>query len=331
MNAWIQRLQFLLRLSVGLGLVAYFGQQGRPGLGVALALLAVFAHVWASLPLFAALAWVNRQPQGHGHGPGAWELLQAWWRELPALERVFSWRQPFAAQAFAQNLPLAASSDQPPPRRTGVLLVHGFCCNRGLWNGWMQRLQADGHPYLALTLEPAFGSIDAYADAIEAALRELTLASGGAPPVIVAHSMGGLAVRAWWRRHGSGAVPGATRVRRVLTLGTPHAGTWSAYMAAARNAHQMRYGSPWLAQLAAQEPADLGAQFDCYFSHCDQIVFPSSSALLPGSRAIEMTAVGHLGLVFAPRVLADLLQLLGEAPADAATTPAAHTAPTKKP
>lgn len=329
MNAWIQRLQFLLRLSVGLGLVAYFGQQGRPGLGLALALLAVFAHAWASLPLFAALAWVNRQPQGHG--PGAWALLQAWWRELPALERVFSWRQPFAAQAFAQNLPLATLPDQPPPRRTGVLLVHGFCCNRGLWNDWMRRLRADGHPYLALTLEPAFGSIDAYADAIEAALRELTKASGGAPPVIVAHSMGGLAVRAWWRRHGARAVPGVTRVRRVLTLGTPHAGTWSAYMARARNAHQMRYGSPWLAQLAAQEPAELSAQFDCYFSHCDQIVFPSSSAVLPGSRAIEMTAVGHLGLVFAPRVLADLLQLLGEAPADAATTPAAHTAPTKKP
>ena len=77
-----------------------------------------------------------------------------------------------------------------------MLFVHGFFCNRGLWNPWMRRLRAAGIPFVAVNLEPVFGSIDSYASIVEAAVRSLEQATGGAP-VIVAHSMGGLAVRSW--------------------------------------------------------------------------------------------------------------------------------------
>jgi triacylglycerol esterase/lipase EstA (alpha/beta hydrolase family) len=51
-------------------------------------------------------------------------------------------------------------------------------------------------------------------------VRRVTQATG-LPPVIVAHSMGGLATRAWLRAFSADA-----RVHRVITLGTPHGGTW---------------------------------------------------------------------------------------------------------
>jgi triacylglycerol lipase len=53
---------------------------------------------------------------------------------------VFCWRQPFFSQRWPDHLPADASG------RRGVLLVHGFVCNRGLWNPWLQRLQPKGCP-----------------------------------------------------------------------------------------------------------------------------------------------------------------------------------------
>jgi len=299
-NAWMLRSQLLLRIVFSTAVLAVYWQGGRPGLAVLLALLLFFAYPIVLLPNFLALRWINRGGgKGQAQAPGWAQLLRAWWRELPVSEQVLSWHLPFGEHAVPDFLPANIA-----PRR-GVLLVHGFACNRGLWAAWMRRLQAEGHPCMALSLAPLFGSIDHYAEPIEAALQRLSAACGGQAPVLVGHSMGGMAIRAWWRRHGA---PG--RVWRVMTLGTPHGGTLLAQFSPATNARQMRPGSPWLRELAAQEAADLGAQFDCYFSRCDQMVCPAQTAVLPGSRAIELQAIGHLAMVFEPQVLEDLLQLL---------------------
>ena len=88
----------------------------------------------------------------------------------------------------------------------GVLLIHGFFCNRQLWRPLARWLTARGHPLGALDLEPVLGSIDDYVPAIERAVTEL-LARTGAPAVaLVGHSMGGLAARAYLRRHGSARI-----------------------------------------------------------------------------------------------------------------------------
>ncbi|MBB4845517.1 pimeloyl-ACP methyl ester carboxylesterase [Paucibacter oligotrophus] len=299
-NAWMLRSLLLLRLVFSAAVLAFCWQGGRPGLGVLLALLLFFAYPIVLLPNFLALRWINRgRGAGHAQAPSWAQLLRAWWRELPVSEHVLSGLLPFAEHAVPDFLPANAAT------RRGVLLVHGFACNRGLWAAWMRRLQAEGHPCMALSLEPLFGSIDHYAEPIEAAVQRLSAACGGQAPVLVGHSMGGMAIRAWWRRHG-----GPDRVRRVMTLGTPHGGTLLAQFSPATNARQMRPDSPWLRELAAQEAAELGAQFDCYFSRCDQMVCPAQTAVLPGSQAMELQAIGHLAMVFEPRVLDDLLQLL---------------------
>lgn len=242
-----------------------------------------------------------------GHGDGSrlrmTALLGAWWQEWSAFERVFSWQQPFAARRYPDYLPAASQA-------RGVLLVHGFTCNRGLWNGWMKRLREQSTPFVALTLEPAFGSIDAYAEPIEAGVQAL-LRLGGPPPVIVAHSMGGLAVRAWLRRYG--AEPGgAARLAHVMTLGSPHQGTLMARFSPARNARQMRIGNAWLAELARSEAPELAARFSCYFSYFDQVVCPARTAILAGAREIEVPRSGHMGLLDHPRAFADLQQWLVE-------------------
>ena len=72
-------------------------------------------------------------------------------------------------------------------------------------------------PFVAVSLEPLLGSIDDYRPTIATAVRRVERATGLAP-VVVAHSMGGLAVRAWLGR----STPNA-RCHRLVTIASPHA------------------------------------------------------------------------------------------------------------
>ena len=216
------------------------------------------------------------------------QLLRAWWGEVLSAPRVFCWRQPFQSQRFPDHLPAVASG------RRGVLFVHGFVCNRGLWNPWLKRLQMAGVPYVAVTMEPPFGSIEDGVATIERGVRCLENCTGHAP-VLVAHSMGGLALRRWWVEHGDEA-----RVHHAITIATPHQGTWLARFAMSPNARQMRQASHWLAALALREPAGRAQRFTCFYSHCDNIVFPPAAATLPGADNRHLPGVAHVHMADHP-------------------------------
>jgi triacylglycerol esterase/lipase EstA (alpha/beta hydrolase family) len=230
------------------------------------------------------------------------QVLAAWWGEVIVAPQVFFWRQPFRARAFPDALPAQAHG------RTGVLLVHGFVCNRGLWNPWLRQLAAQGVPVVAVSLEPVFGSIDDYVAEVEDAVRRLEQATG-AKPLLVGHSMGGLAIRAWMRDH-----RGEARVQGVVSIGTPHQGTWLARWSFSANGRQMRLGSAWLGRLAASETASSRRLFLCIYSHCDNVVFPASSACLPGAEICHVPATAHVDLIHHPRVMAEVLARLHRGP-----------------
>lgn len=64
-----------------------------------------------------------------------------------------------AASRFAM-IPRRLAACAADREKRGVVLVHGFMCNRGLWLPWFIPLQARGHAYVAVNLEPVMGSID---------------------------------------------------------------------------------------------------------------------------------------------------------------------------
>src|SRR5688572_28514074 len=72
-------------------------------------------------------------------------MLRAWSSEVFRASVVFGWSQPWRSTAVPDWLPRL--------RRTGVVLVHGFFCNRAFWNPWMTRLRAAEIPYVAINLE----------------------------------------------------------------------------------------------------------------------------------------------------------------------------------
>ncbi|HQQ70493.1 MAG TPA: permease [Alicycliphilus sp.] len=238
----------------------------------------------------------------HGNDPtpraSPAQLFKAWLGEVCAAPLVFCWRQPFRSRRWPDLLGTHIAG------RRGVLLVHGFVCNRGLWNRWLARLHAQGTPVVAVNMEPVFGSIEDGVAAIEQGWRRLYAATGLAP-VVVGHSMGGLALRCWWAGHGDEA-----RVHHAITIGTPHQGTWLARFAISPNGRQMRQDSRWLQALAAREPADRHRMFTCFYSHCDNIVFPPSMATLPGADNRHLPGVAHVHMADHPEPWVELQRQL---------------------
>jgi len=283
-------------------------------LGVAGALLILLGYAVVLALEFVMAARVSRgDPLPTA---SAATLVGAWWREVLTAPQVFCWRQPFRWRALPDTH--AALVDRHG--RPAVVFVHGFLCNRGFWLPWMRELRAQGIPYTSVNLEPVFGSIADYIPLLDAAVSRAERLTG-VPPILVCHSMGGLAARAWLvRAHRAGR-----RVHSVITMGTPHHGTWLGRFGLGANSQQMQPSHDWLATLAADEANATAAPFErfiCWYSNADNIVFPASTAMLPGADNRHVPGVAHVALAFHPRVMAESLAIL----ASAASSPADRTA-----
>jgi pimeloyl-ACP methyl ester carboxylesterase len=300
MLARLQKIITFTLLAAALGWLFYF-RHSSPVLAVAGFFIIALGYTAFLATEYVFLRFVNR----HDPAPPATpqELFSAWIGESLVAPRVFCWRQPFRSQAYPDNL--AANTITHGQR--GVVFIHGFFCNRGFWNPWLKRLQGSGHAYVALSLEPLFGSIDEYIPAIDAAVRQVTEATGLAP-LLVCHSMGGLAARAWLREMKSEA-----RVYHVVTIGTPHGGTWLARFGHGKNGLQMRLSSEWQTALNHGMPEGRHALFTCWYSTADNIVFPASTATLAGADNRLVRGKAHVQMAFNSEVTDATLAMLKSA------------------
>jgi hypothetical protein len=283
---------FALVRYAGLGLAAALA------LGV-LAVLLVRAAISANNFLMSSRA-ASPTPDEFRLGPAA--RLRLFGEEFRASMLQSSWFMPRARPSQR----IFPGSPAPP-----VLLLHGYGCNSGYWIHLLPMLDAARIGYACPDLEPLGGDIDGYVPALARAIEALCAASGAARVTILAHSMGGLAARAYVRQHGAG------RVARIITLGTPHHGTSLANLGPGVNARQMRRArggdapeSDWLRELAAGEGADARALVTSIYSHHDNIVAPQTSSCLPGARNIAFGGIGHVALGSNPHILSCILHEL---------------------
>ena len=285
--AWLQRCIVLGGLVFSWALAAWLWNNLRSWAVMSLLMPVLVAPMILGIQcVWAAL--LNRQETAvRPASLGQW--LGAWLSEWHVATRVFIGWQPFRHRAVADNLVAT-------PNQRGMVLVHGFCCNRALWTDWMKQLQAKKRVFVAVDLEPAFGSISDYADTVEAAIAQVEQATG-LPPIVVGHSMGGLAIRAWAAKYAREPHQ-MQRIKRIFTIGTPHHGTAIAAASYTTNGGEMRQSSAWLAGNASCLPNDFATYCTCYFSHCDNIVFPASAATLEGADNQHIAGHAHVQLLF---------------------------------
>lgn len=185
-----------------------------------------------------------------------------------------------------------------------VLLIHGYAANSGFWQSTSKALTRAGISHWAIDLEPLLTDIDTYAVRIAETMKEICRLSGHTQVILLAHSMGGLAARAYLRQSGS------AQIARIITLGTPHFGTTLARYGKGINAAQMQWvpaesaqaKASWLHQLAQGETAADRSCITSVYSRHDNIVSPQDSSILPGAHHIVFDLVGHVALGFDARV-----------------------------
>jgi pimeloyl-ACP methyl ester carboxylesterase len=231
-------------------------------------------------------------------------LLGMYVRELGGWMLMFTFVMPFllSRRSVLDRRP-GAPSGSPP-----LLLIHGLGCNRGNWFWLRRRLQAQGYRVFTVDCTPPLTRIANYAPQISRAVDEILGATDAKRLVLIGHSMGGLVARAYLDEFG------ADKVAHVITLGTPHRGTWMTKLGVSPAVRDMAEDSPWLAGLREREAARAAhpyAQYTCIYTHHDNLVTPQTNALLPGAQAIALSGIGHLSLALSSAVAVQVLRALG--------------------
>jgi triacylglycerol esterase/lipase EstA (alpha/beta hydrolase family) len=216
---------------------------------------------------------------------------------------VFQFAQPFVQLVVP---PYSAGRGDSNTAVLPILLVHGYVSNRGMWIHFYHRLRAVWRaPIAAVNVEPVFGDIEVMAMQLDSEIAAFCKKSKQDQIIVIAHSMGGLVTRAYMRRCARGEKP--THVAKLITLGTPHAGTYMAKFGIGQCARQMTSGSAWLSSLAATEQAATLPPAVSLYSTDDDLVYPPETCALPWARNEAVSGVGHVGLLFSDDVFAKVL------------------------
>jgi len=164
---------------------------------------------------------------------------------------------------------------QLPTRSRNVVLVHGIWDTSKIFHSLSRVLENSGLQPRALNLEPNNGDLglDQLALQVAAFIKE------NIPPEeqfdLVGFSMGGLVSRYYVQRLG-----GIERVRRLITISSPHRGTLWAHTGSNPGSQQMRPGSRFLIDLN-QDAAMLNrVGFVSIWTPLDLTIVPASSSSL---------------------------------------------------
>lgn len=178
-----------------------------------------------------------------------------------------------------------------PAEVTGptVLCVHGFTQNGSNFWGIRRALRRAGRPSRAVFLGFPFRRLSGYAPRLESALDGLQ-----GPVDVVCHSMGGIILRLALQRRPELA----SRIRRIVTLGSPHRGTAAGRgLPIAADVRELGRSSAVLAELPSFAELAPQAEVTTVAGVRDLVVYPQSSALLAGSHQVVLPGVGHGGLL----------------------------------
>jgi triacylglycerol lipase len=196
--------------------------------------------------------------------------------------------------------------ETPPltPERP-VILVHGFVDTSIKLRPMANYLRKRGWTVYTPTLKP--GNAAAGLEPLAAQLKAYTNEHcGPAQPVdLVGFSMGGLICRYYVQRLG-----GAPRVRHLVTISSPHHGTWMAYASGSLGARQMRPNSAFLNDLNS-DTAPL-KQLRFTWTPLDLMILPPRSSRMDFGKEELIWMPAHPLMVWSPACMRAVAAALRE-------------------
>lgn len=205
-----------------------------------------------------------------------------------------------------------AARDAPPrdpdPDLPPVVLVHGIDGSSRDMSRLARALRATGRCVHAIDLSPNDGS---------ATIEQLSgqLASFVAKQIpdgrhfdLAGYSMGGIVARHYLQERG-----GHSRVRRFVSISSPHNGTLVACMRTTPGARQMRIGSELLKHLSQAESMAKLPPTTSFQTITDLIIIPFTSSTLPGAQNVRLFGWGHFTGIIEVHAIHKVVQAINQA------------------
>jgi triacylglycerol lipase len=213
------------------------------------------------------------------------------------MKRIFSFITVFVLVFSVFQSAQAAKPTTPTVTVDPVIFVHGYTGSTSSFNTMKQWLISEGwaeSQLFAIQYSNTTGSNIQNANELSNFVNQVLKKTKANKVDIIAHSMGGLSTRYYIKN-----LNGASKVNDVITLGSPHHGTNSAYFGLfTSGAQEMMPGSNFLNNLnSSDETPGVDVQYTSIYSSSDEIINPYTSSILAGANNIEVSNVSHSGLL----------------------------------
>lgn len=182
-----------------------------------------------------------------------------------------------------------------------LVLIHGYASNRSIFLPLYLYLRTIGIKSILTFNYRSSQSIEQSAIELKAFLQNKVR---GGRIDLIGHSLGGIVARIYLQQLG-----GARRVDRCIALGTPHAGTYSAYWLPTRLGEDLKPDSPLLERIHRYRAAAERVKFTSIVGGSDNIVVPRVFAK-HGEDVVHIPDLGHAGLLFSLQVFQVIAQRL---------------------
>jgi triacylglycerol lipase len=186
-----------------------------------------------------------------------------------------------------------------------TILVPGFNNDATFLSSLEKALQGEGFAARSWAAQPSNGDAPLEVLAFQLAATVAATLDAGQPLNLVGFSMGGLICRLYVQRMG-----GFARVRRLITLATPHHGTVMAYLFQRPACYQMRPGSQFLAELNNDLAPLTQVAFTSIWTPLDLTIVPATSSLLPVGEMVQIWSPFHATLPVDPRIVSQVIATL---------------------
>jgi len=241
---------------------------------------------------------------------GLYPLAIHAWRAVHGDRRPHALRIAFAEWCMALAvsalrpvgfLPLPGATTRGP---RPIVVLHGYAMNRANFVLLARRLAAVGLGPIYGFEYWTLGRVAAGARQLGWFVDQVREATGSDEVDIVGHSMGGVVARYYVAFGG-----GDARVRNLVTLGSPHAGTDVSAVGIGHASKELIAGSQLLTRLGAS-PAPVHARLTTILSEADALVPARSQPPIVGAERIVYPDLGHVALLGSRRVARDVIARL---------------------
>jgi triacylglycerol lipase len=179
---------------------------------------------------------------------------------------------------------------KPVPLHNPILFVHGWNASSSTWSTMVSRFKADGWTSAELVnWSYNFRQSNATtASQIEQKVDSMLRVTGATKVDIVTHSMGALSARYYVRN-----LSGDGKVDALVTLGGANHGTATANLCFDTSCFEMRPNSTFINALNADDETWGTPRYATWWSDCDEVISPHSSALLAGATNTQTACISH--------------------------------------